>query len=262
MFDELTFIEFLYEFIEIKGFADNLKKGKHLKHNPVIEFDKVCFSYHGSGKQILLDASATINPGDKVMILGKDGTGKSSLLSLLAGLYELNAGQIKFDGIPMSKLARGQVKRRISVVPEDFARYYMTLRENVVLGDLKKKFDAALYAQALEIAGLNEWIEESKIDDQQTLLGNYFEGGIAISSGHWQRITIARAIYRNRDIFILDQPFTYIDKHSVEEIFPKLMNFIGKRTVIFISEDHHYAKDFDSVYELEKKKLIKMKKNA
>jgi ATP-binding cassette subfamily B protein len=261
MYDELTFIEYLYDFMDTKGFADNLRKGKHLNREkiPEIAFDNVTFSYHGSGKTILENASAVIKPGEKVMILGKDGTGKSSLLSLIAGLYQLNEGSIRFNTIPMHKLARGQVKRRISVVPEDFARYYMTLRENIVLGDLKKKFDAALYKKALEITGLTIWLKENHIDDQKTILGNYFEGSVAISSGHWQRIAIARAIYRNRDIFILDQPFTYIDRHSVEEIFPKLLKFVGKRTLIFISEDHHYAKDFNSVYELEERKLVKKK---
>jgi ABC-type multidrug transport system fused ATPase/permease subunit len=258
MFDELTFVEYLYELLDVKGFADGSKRGKRLLKGgiPEIEFRNVTFRYPSSGKVILNQASFRIVSGAKVMILGKDGSGKSSLLSIMAGLYELKEGDILYSAISMRKLARNQVKAKMSVVPEDFARYYMTLKNNVVLGDTRKPFDEKLYKQALDISGLTSWLKESHIDDEKTVLGNYFDGSVSISSGHWQRIAIARAIYRNRDIFILDQPFTYIDRHSVEEIFPKLLKFIGKRTLIFISEDHRYAKDFDAIYELQDHKVV------
>lgn len=247
MFDELTFIEFLYEFQDIGGFADSLKKGKHLSQEkiPEIALDKVSFRYPDSTRVILKDASITFNPGDKVMILGKDGSGKSSLLAILAGMYQLSEGYIRYNGIPAQKLARGQIKTRMSVVPEDFARYYMSLRENILLGDPKKTFDETLYKQALHITGLDVWMAHNHVDDSHTILGNYFEGSLSISSGHWQRIAIARAIYRNRDIFLLDQPFTYIDKESVNEIFPRLIAFIGKRTLLYISEDRHFEEYFN-----------------
>lgn len=260
MFDELTFIEYLYEFQDIKGFADERKKGKHLKKgSPSISLEKASFKYVDSGKVILDNVSLQIKAGDKVMILGKDGTGKSSILALLAGMYELSDGVIRFGNIPIPKLARGQIKTKMSVVPEDFARYYMTLKENIILGDPKKTFDEALYKKALNITGLTEWMKANNIDDEKTVLGNYFEGSVSISSGHWQRIAIARAIYRNREIFLLDQPFTYIDSHSVEQILPKLLTFIGNRTLIWISEHTVHADYMDKVYELENRQLVERK---
>lgn len=264
MFDELTFIEYLYEFQDIKGFADALKKGKHLKKDriPKINLENVTFTYRDNSKKILENVSLEINPGERVMILGKDGSGKSSLLALLAGMYVLDEGVIKLNGVPLQKLARGQIKARISVVPEDFARYYLTLRENIVLGDPKKQFDESLYKKSLSITGLDEWVKANGINDQTTILGNYFEGSVSISSGHWQRIAIARAIYRNRDIFLFDQPFTYIDGHSVAEMLPKLLRFIGKRTVIWISEHTIHEKYMTKVYELVDRKLIEKKKRA
>jgi ABC-type multidrug transport system fused ATPase/permease subunit len=256
MFDELTFIEYLYEFQDIAGFADERKKGKHLKKGiPRITLDHASFSYPDSGKGILRDVSLVIEPGDRVMILGKDGTGKSSLLALLAGLYELNEGRILFNRVPVPKLARGQIKAKMSVVPEDFARYYMTLKENIVLGDQRKEFHEVLYKKALEITGLGQWAKENNIDDEKTVLGNFFDNSVAISSGHWQRIAIARAIYRNRQVFLLDQPFTYIDSKSVEEMLPKLLKFIGKRTIIWIGEHTTHIKYMTKVYELEEMKL-------
>ncbi len=260
MYDELTFIEYLYDFFDTKGFADQRLKGKHLKEGaPVIAFENVSFSYPDAGRSVLEDASMIIKPGDRVMILGKDGSGKSSLLAIMAGLYQLTGGEVTFDGIPHKSLARGQVKSKMSVVPEDFARYYMTMRENIVMGDPRKSFDEELYKKALEITGLDEWMRESNISDTDTVLGNFFKGGISISSGHWQRLAIARAIYRNRDIFLLDQPFTYIDSQSAEQILPQLIKFIGKRTVIFISEHTWHEKYFNKVFELKEKKLVEKK---
>ncbi len=260
MVDELTFVNFLYEFQDIKGFADDRIKGKHLKKGiPKISMENASFSYHDSKRQILEEVSITIKPGEKIMILGKDGTGKSSLLALLAGMYELDNGVIKMNATSVPKLARGQIKAKMSVVPEDFARFYMTLRENIVLGDPKKQFDESLYNKALSITGLDSWVKANNIDDQRTILGNYFEGGVSISSGHWQRIAIARAIYRNREVFLLDQPFTYIDGHSVEEMLPKLLKFIGKRTLIWISEHTVHEKLMSKVYELEGRKLVEKK---
>ena len=255
--DELSFLEYLYQFFEIKGFADERKKGKHLKQgSPKIVLEDASFTYPDNGKVVFSNVNLEIKPGERVMILGKDGTGKSSLLALLAGMYELTSGAIKFNGVPISKLARGQIKIKMSVVPEDFARYYMTLRENIVLGDPKKLFDSTLYKQALSITGLDKWAKANNIDDEKTILGNYFEDSVSISSGHWQRIAIARAVYRNREIFLLDQPFTYIDSHSVEEILPKLLSFIGKRTVIWISEHTQHLKHFTKAYELEDKQIV------
>lgn len=260
MFDELTFIEYLYEFQDIKGFADEQKKGKHLKKgSPTIVLEKATFRYPDSGKVILSEVSVKIAPGEHIMILGKDGTGKSSLLALLAGMYELSEGVIKLNGVPLPKLARGQIKAKMSVVPEDFARYYMTLKENIILGDPRKQFDEKLYKNALSITGLGDWAKTNNIDAENTVLGNYFDASVAISSGHWQRIAIARAIYRNREIFLMDQPFTYIDSHSVEEMLPKLLAFIGKRTLIWISEHTIHENLMSKVYDLENKKLVEKK---
>lgn len=257
MYDELTFVEFLNTFLATEGFADSTKKGKRLKKGipPRIDLESVSFHYSGTKKLILKDASITIKPGERVLIFGRDGSGKSSLLALLAGMYAIQSGAIKYNRIPIQKLARGEVKRKMSVVPEDFARYYMTLKENILLGDPAKQFDEKLYKKALSITGLDEWMDREKIDDAKTILGNYFEGSVSISSGHWQRIAIARAIYRNREIFLLDQPFTYIDHEAVKEIMPKLMKFIGKRTVIFISENLWHAEHFNTHYRLENLQL-------
>jgi len=260
MFDELTFIEYLYEFQDIKGFADERKKGRHLKKgSPRIALEHAIFAYPDSGKKILDDVSLEITPGERVMILGKDGSGKSSLLALLAGMYELSGGVIKMNGLQVSRLARGQIKAKMSIVPEDFARYYMTLKENILLGDPRKEFSESLYKKALSITGLDIWAKENNIDPEITILGNYFNNSVSISSGHWQRIAIARAIYRNRDVFLLDQPFTYIDGHSVEEMLPKLLAFIGKRTLIWISEHTYHAKFMTKIYDLEKMKLVERK---
>lgn len=250
--DELTYVRILYDFVDNKGFADVRIRGKHLKVGvaPKIELKNLTFVYPKSGKKILENTDLTIKSGEKVLILGKDGSGKSSLLSIISGMYKIQDGQILFNKVPIQSLARGELKNRLSIVSEDFARYYMPIKDNIITGDLRKKVDEKLITKTLEIVGLTEWINTNHIDIEKTSLGTYFCDGIDISSGHWQRIAIARALYRNRSIFLFDQPFTYIDRASVTEIFPKIIKYIGKKTLILIAEEVIFPESFDKIYEM------------
>jgi len=251
MMDDLTYINKHFELMDRVSISDKLK-GKRVitKKVPSIEFKNFSYTYRDSGITVLNNAQLSIAPGEKVMILGKDGSGKSSILKFLAHLFDIQEGDILIDGVSMNSLKAGSIRDKLSVVAEDFARFYLPLKDNITLGDPEKPFDPALYAKVLEATGLTEWVKQVGLDDDQASVGSFFEGGVEVSSGHWQRIAIARALYRNRDIFIFDQPFTYVDKASVHEIFPKILDFIGDRTLIFIGEEVIFQKDFDSFYEV------------
>jgi ABC-type multidrug transport system fused ATPase/permease subunit len=261
LFDDLSFIEKLFDLLEVKGFADYKKGGKRLKKGtPAIEFKDFTFTFRDTGITVMKNVNLSIMPGEKIMVLGKDGSGKSSLMKLIASMYKVQSGQLLLDGIPVDKLARGVVKNKLSLVAEDFGRYYMSLKENITIGDNQKPFDKKLFEKVLEVTGLDTWVKEVNLDIENTTVGSFFEGSLEISSGHWQRITIARALYRNRDIFIFDQPFTYVDKASVNEIFPRIMEFIGNRTLIFIGEEIVFPEYFNAFYEMGSGQIKKIDK--
>jgi len=257
--DDLVFIEKQFEFVDRKSFTDALTGKRVLKKEvPALEFKNFTFTYPDTGITILKNANLIINPGDNILILGKDGSGKSSMVRFLAQLYEIQKGDILVDGTSLNSLRPGSIRDSFSVVAEDFGRYYMSLKDNIILGDHEKAFDKGLYEQVLKITGLFDWAKKVGLDDDNFTVGSFFDGGVEISSGHWQRIAIGRALYRNRGIFIFDQPFTYIDRASVNEIFPSIVDFIGNRTLIFIGEEVIFPNKFDAIYEMEDGQINKL----
>jgi len=252
--DDIDYIDDLYTIFDHKGFADDFhgKSKLKMKGPPTIELRNFSFTYPNENNKIISNVNMVVKPFQKILILGEDGSGKSSLIKSLCGLYPVERGTLFYNGIDIYELDRHEVKRRISLVPEDFARFFFSIKENILLGDISKPYDENLYRKALEITGLKKWILDNGINEKEKPLGNYFADSIQISSGHWQRLALARAIYRDRDIFILDQPFTYIDKKSSNQIIERLFNHLSNKTVIFIGEQVTHVDYFDCIYEMKK----------
>lgn len=250
-----------FEYVEFKGFGD-MEHGDVLlpKGTPDLEFKDLDFAYPGAEKKVLEDINISIKAGQKVAIIGLDGAGKSSLVKILCGLYKITAGDYTIDGLSIREVARGQLKKKISGAFEDFVHYNMSLRENVTLAGEKDRVNMNLYKEALSIVGLDEYIKADDISERQ-VLGKYFADGLEVSPGNWQRLAIARMLYRNRDIFIMDEAFTHIDSDSAKKILPEVLNFIGeKRTLIYITQHDSNLEMFDFVYTLKNGKLVKRKK--
>lgn len=133
----------------------------------------------------------------------------------------------------------------------------MNLKKNITLSSDVAKVNETLYQEAINISGVSKLMKKYGITDNQ-MLGKYLSNGRDISPGFWQRIAIARMIYRNKGIFILDEPFTYIDNLEEKRIMKEFMEFAGKeRTVIYITRDDRHTELFDTIYLLKNGKLIK-----
>ena len=158
------------------------------------------------------------------------------------------------------ELDRGELKSKISAVFQDFVNYNLSVRNNITLADEKARINKELYEEAKKVAGVDEMLKHEKVQDTQ-LLGKYCAKGIELSPGHWQRLSIARMLYRNRRIFIMDEPFTYIDGESKKKILKDVIEFIGsERTLIFITHDiGKLEKQFDRVYYLQDGELFDKK---
>ena len=252
--NSLRYVKDLYDIYEMKGFAaahSGHIKVKQTSTPPLLTIKNLNFKFSERSGYVFKDFNLTVKPGEKVLILGEDGSGKTALVKILTALFPVPHNTYFINNVPAEKYERFQIKNLFSIVPEDFSRYYLPLKTNIILGDPLKHFDKKLYELALLITGLDKWIKQENIDPTKIPLGTYFYPGYEISSGHWQRIAIARAIYRNRPIFVLDQPFTYIDDASSNYIFKKLIEFINKtgKTLIYIGEDVKSAHYFDSIYE-------------
>lgn len=258
MFDQVSYTTEFFDLIEYKGFGDMDPTGRLLtKGTPLIELQNLDFQYPDEPEvKVLRDVNVTIKPGQKVAFVGGDGSGKSSLVKTLCGLYEIVAGDYVLDGLSVRELKRGELKGKISVAFQNFVRYSFSLQENITISSDRVNLDKRLYQQVKNITGVTEFMKKEKLTDK-SILGKEFTGGKDISPGYWQRLAIARMLYRNKGIFIMDEPFTYIDGPSQEKMIKEILKFIGnKKTLIYITQNTDHLDMFDTVYYIHDGKIV------
>jgi len=238
-----------FDLVEYEGFGDLATGNAKLpKGTPKIEFQNLDFLYPIEKVKALENVNFTINPGEKVVFVGGDGSGKTSLLKVLCGLYKITAGDYLISDYSIRELARGELKKKISLFDQDFVRYYFTIKKNIIVG--KQRLYKSRYEAVKEVADVDKFMKKEGLDDG-TVLGKYFSGGRDISQGYWQRIAIARTLYDNKRVFIMDEPFTYIGESTTRKILKKVIKHIGKeRTLILITRDEENFDLFDKVFYL------------
>ncbi len=259
----------LFQILDYKGFADikiddNLKGTKDVNgkfnyaKNLKIEFKNLNFKFSDSKQYILKDTNVRFESGQSVFIYGRDGSGKSALVKILTASFKIPENSYFINNIPIEKVPRGYVKNMFALAPEYFDRYFFSLKENVTLGT--GKFNKSLYIKALKIADIYEFFKKKNLLFSNKPLGKYFGDGMALPSGFWQRIAIARAIYLNRQVLLCDMCFTYIDQHARSKILENLLKYTKAQNMlfIFITEDFDFVSHFDVVYMKTKTHLRKL----
>lgn len=254
----LEYIDEFFDLIEYEGFGDQYQgKIKLGTKTPLLELKDLNFAYPDDpSTTVLKNINIDVKPGEKIAILGSDGSGKSTLVKILTGLYSISAGGYMLDGNPTKELGRGQLKKKIAVVLQDFIDYHFSLKENVVISGQRKNVDTQLYKKVSKIAQIDDFKKSVHLEDS-SLLGKTFASGKELSPGYWQRLAISRMLYRNKQIFIMDEPFTYIDDVSAERILDSTLNFLGKdRSLIYITRSVRLLRKFDRIYYLDKGKIV------
>lgn len=254
---QLAYTSKYFEFVKYRGFGDE-KQGfaKLGKSVPALAFHNLDFVYPDEpDRKVLENISFDIKPGQKVAFFGRDGSGKSSLIKILTGLYEVTSGDYQIGEYSIRELARGELKRKVSVTFQNFVNYNFSIRENITLSSENKNMNINLYKKVLQVCEIDKFMEKEGISDS-LILGKYLDGK-ELSPGYWQRLAIARMLYRNRDVFILDEPFTFIDAPSRDHILKNILKFVGTgRSLILITRDTDLLDLFDNIYVLDKGKII------
>jgi len=197
-----------------------------------------------------------IEPGEKVAFFGGDGSGKSTVVKILTGLYGVEQGEYLLNDIPTKELNRGQLKKKLSIIFQDFINYHFSLRENVVISGQRKKVNKELYDTVIETAGVNKFKKVVHVDDE-SILGKTFPSGKELSPAYWQRLAIARMLYRNKSIFIMDEPFTYVDNKSGENILESIFRYLGReKSLIYITRNISLLDKFDRIYYFKGGKIV------
>lgn len=198
----------------------------------MVEFDHVSFKYPGSDVYVIQDLTMNFEIGEKMAIVGKNGSGKTTFIKLLCRLYDVTEGCIKVNGIDIRKYNYEEYSDLFAVVFQDFKVFSFPLGENVAAGshvDEKRAMDA------LERAGLGERMQTLP-DRLDTNVGREFEeNGVTFSGGEKQKMAIARAIYKDAPFVIMDEPTAALDPESECEVYAGFDKMVGNKTAIYIS---------------------------
>lgn len=195
-----------------------------------IVFEDVDFEYPNTDVSVLKGVTVSIKDGEKIAIVGENGSGKSTFISLLCGMFEPKSGDIKISGI-----APIAARNAISVVFQDFARYEATLRENIIVSDQARAATDDEIMDLLRKINVNDVVEEQP-NGLDELVGSFSENANNLSGGQWQKISIARAAYRkDAKIMILDEPTSALDPIAEAELYRNFATLTDDRTTILIS---------------------------
>ena len=194
-----------------------------------IEFRDVSFSYPGQEASSLRNVSLSIKPGEKVAILGRIGSGKTTLQKLILGLYRPTSGAVLIDGIDQRQLDPAELRRQIGYVQQDVMLFYGSLRDNITMG--APLADDAAVLKAAELAGILELVNTHP-QGFDMLVG---ERGESLSGGQRQGVAIARAAINDPVIVLLDEPTAAMDHSSEEEVKRRLTQFVRGKTLVLVS---------------------------
>jgi len=238
--------EFLHTAPGIKNEAETISKS--LEGN--ISLTNVDFVYPHTGINALKNFSLQINKGEKIAVVGRTGSGKSSLAQLLLHMYDPQQGIIMFDGIPLNKFEMHNLRSQISYVPQDIFLFSETVRNNIRFG-MNDASDEAVITAAKQ-AGIHNEIEKFQYG-YDTLIG---ERGVTLSGGQKQRISIARALIKDPKIVIFDDCLSAVDARTENEILGNLHRFLQNKTAIIITHRIFALFDFDKIIVLDDGKIV------
>ena len=221
-------------FVEMKPLLE--KGGTRVpSKNPKIEFKDVSFYYPNAENAVLSHCSFVINPGEIVGLVGLNGSGKSTIVKLLCRFYDPCDGQILIDGIDNKDYDIVKLRALFGVLFQDYVRYSFSLRENIALSDLTRIDDDKAIKQACDESNTSDFVNnwDNGIDENLT---RRFDGrGKELSGGQWQRISLARAFFRNAPIILLDEPSAALDPIAEHQIFRDFSNLSKNKSALLIS---------------------------
>lgn len=202
-----------------------------------IRFEGVSFRYPGSDHPVLNEFDLFIPAGQTLAIVGENGAGKTSIIKLLARLYDPDSGRITVDGMDLRTFDLASWRRRLGVIFQDFVHYELTLRENVGFGNVGQRENSAMLAASLRDAGAEQLIERLP-QGWDTRLSPSFRGGTDVSGGQWQRIALARALFACKtgaSVLVLDEPTANLDVRAEVELFDRIIKLSQGITTILVS---------------------------
>lgn len=250
LYDSLLWIEKYFNFLE---YHDDFENGKQEFPDEFkkIEVKELSFTYPFSDDEVLHKISFSVKNGEKIAIVGENGSGKSTLVKLLMQFYDPTTGAISIDDDNLKDFNIFDLHKNLSATFQDFSRFKLTLKENVITGYSfnKERVDNVLKAAGLENLLANDHLHLS------TILAKDFKNGTDLSGGQWQKIALARDLYANGKIEFLDEPTAALDAKSEAEIYERFLRKNNQKTIFFVTHRLSAVKFADKVLFLDSGKV-------
>ncbi len=213
---------------------------------------QVSFRYPGQERPAVDRVDIEVRAGEVVALVGENGSGKTTLAKIVAGLYEPAAGHRCWDG---ADVPAPDVRASVTVIFQDFVRYQMTVRDNIVISDGDHPADPAAAAEAAATAGLDATVRGLP-DGMDTMLGRDLDEGVDISGGQWQRVALARALYRDTPLIVLDEPAAALDPRAEHDLFTNVRATLGGRAALLISHRFSSTRMADRIYVMDGGRVV------
>lgn len=220
------------------------------KKTGIVRFENVNFMYPGAKENVIKNINFTAEPGKTTAIIGSTGSGKSTLINLIPRLYDVTSGEITVDGIDIRKMDIGELRERIGYVPQKGILFSGTIADNLKFGNKDASDDEMI--TAAEIAQATEFIEE-KNDKYESFIS---QGGGNVSGGQKQRLSIARAITKNPDIYIFDDSFSALDMKTDAKLRKALEPVVQNKTVIIVAQRISTILNADEIIVLDEGEIV------
>lgn len=220
-----------------------------------ISVHDVTFTYPAASTPALRNVTLQVQAGQVIALVGENGSGKTTLAKLLSRLYLPQSGTISWDGTDIAEFDARQLRRRIAVIFQDFARYQLTARENIGLGAVEHIDHPDEIHAAATHAGADRYLRALPAG-YDTILSAEYDNGRDLSVGQWQRVALARAFIRDAPMIILDEPTASLDPRAEHDLFSRIGTLYKGRTVLLISHRYNTVRDADHIYVLDKGQII------
>ncbi|MBP5418800.1 MAG: ABC transporter ATP-binding protein [Bacteroidales bacterium] len=234
LYDSSLFLRNLFDFIDLPisnttavgSFATPMRQG--------ILFENVSFRYANTSHDVIKNINLTIPVGQSVAIVGSNGSGKSTFIKLICGLYEPTEGRITIDGVDMHNIPRAEIAKNVSAIFQDFMLYNASAADNIWYGDITANKDEQAIQNAAANAGIDNVFRGLK-NGYETPLGHLTPDSEMLSRGEWQRTALARSFFSNAQIIVLDEPTSSLDAFMVANFTNTFRSIIQNRTSVIVS---------------------------
>lgn len=252
LYEDSLFVSCLFTFLGVENSVTEPEQPRPLPQpmRKGIAFTGVRFAYPSTTRRALDGVDFVVGPGEVVALVGENGSGKTTLVKLLCRLYDPTEGVITYDDIPLDALGLSALRRQVSVVFQDFARYQLTARENIWFGNVDLSPRDERIVLAARLSGADSAIS-TLTHGYDTILGARFEEGEELSIGEWQKVALARAFLSDAEVIVLDEPTSAMDPIAECEFFDRFRRLLGRRAAVLISHRFSTVRMADRIYVME-----------